>query len=64
MSDDDGPNQGFESDRDPSDRRVRNLVFLGIPTLAAAVVVLLLGLPWWILVIFLALFGLMVIANS
>ena len=55
---------GFENDADPSRRRARTLVFVGIPTVAASMVVLLLGLPWWILLGFLALFALIVITNS
>ena len=64
MPEDEHLNQGFESDADPSDRRVRNLVVLAVPTGAAAVVVLLLGLPWWVLLVFLAFFGLIVLTNS
>lgn len=64
MDDEHRLNQGFESDADPSDRRVRNLVFLAIPTGAAAVVLLLLGLPWWILLVVLGAFGLIVVTSS
>ena len=64
MDDEERLNRGFESDADPSDRRMRNLVFVAIPTAAAAVVVLLLGLPWWILLAFLAFFLVIVVVNS
>lgn len=54
----------IESDLDPRRRRVRNLVFVGLPTLAATVLVLLLGLPTWVVLVFLVLFAGYVVANS
>lgn len=54
----------IESDLSPSRRRLRAAVFVGIPTVAACAVVLLLGMPVWIVGVFLVVFALMVIANS
>lgn len=59
-----GDLDGLESDGDPGRRRLRTLLFVGVPTAAASIVVLLLGLPWWILLGFLAFLAVVVLTNS
>ncbi|MCC5954160.1 MAG: hypothetical protein JJU45_18870 [Acidimicrobiia bacterium] len=54
----------LDSDLNARSRRVRLAVILGLPTLAAGVVLVLLGLPWWIVVGLLAFLGLGIVLQS
>lgn len=62
--DDEHPGGLLDSDLDARSRRIRLVVILGLPTLAAGVVLVLLGLPWWIVVGLLAFLALGIVLQS
>lgn len=51
-------------DDEARQRRIRRGVGFGIPTVVCSALVLALGLPWWLVGIFLMFFGLLIITSS
>jgi hypothetical protein len=69
------PDERDEVDRERAERHAaeredlssyppRKIVILGLPAIVVAIIAVLLGIPWWIVLIVLAIFGLMIITNS
>jgi hypothetical protein len=56
--------RGIESDNDPHKRRIRLLVLLGIPSAAAATVLVMLGFPWWLVLVILMAFVALIVLDS
>jgi hypothetical protein len=63
MPDEDEPHQEAQR-KDLSSNPPKKILIIGIPALIVSVIAVLLGIPWWIVLIILAVFGLMIITNG
>lgn len=62
MSDADDPGQAER--KDLSSYPPKKWLVVGLPAAVVAVLAIVLGVPWWIVLIVLAVFGLAIITNS
>jgi hypothetical protein len=63
MPDEDEP-QHEASRKDLSSNPPKKILIIGIPALIVSVIAVLLGIPWWIVLFILTIFGLVIIADS